>query len=222
MRLNFRNGMFFEFIPFNEKNFDENGQMRPNAVALNIKQVDANQEYAILLSTCSGTWRYLIGDTVKFVDLENCEIKITGRVKHFLSLCGEHLSVDNMNTAISKLSEDIGSPITEYTVKGISKNSKHEHKWFIACDKTGLDPKQIADKLDRYLCEINDDYATERKHALKDVSVTILPTSKFIGWMQEQGKFGSQNKFPRVLTNAKYNEWLSYLGLEITEFIEST
>lgn len=220
MRLNFRNGMFFEFVPFNEKNFDENGHLRENAVSLNIKQVEEDQEYAIILSTCSGAWRYLIGDTVKFVDLENCEIKITGRVKHFLSLCGEHLSVDNMNTAISMLSDELGAPINEYTVKGISKNGKHIHEWYIACDKPGLDPKEIARKLDAYICSINDDYGTERKHALKEVNVTLLPTSTFISWMQEQGKFGSQNKFPRVLTNSKYNEWLSYLGKGQEHFAE--
>lgn len=212
MRLNFKNGMFFEFVPFNETNFDEFGNIKPEAKTLNIKQVVMDQEYAIILSTCSGAWRYLIGDTIKFVDTENCEIKITGRVKHFLSLCGEHLSVDNMNTAISKLSDTLNTPINEYTVKGITKGNTHEHHWHIACDRQDIDSKEISKLLDQYLCEINDDYATERKHALKTVVVDVLPSDTFIGWMQEQGKFGSQNKFPRVLTNAKYNEWLKYLG----------
>lgn len=211
MRLNFKNGMFFEFVPFNEDNFDENGQLKPDAISLNIKQVEADKDYAIILSTCSGTWRYLIGDTVKFVDLEHCEIKITGRVKHFLSLCGEHLSVDNMNTAISMLSDQLNTPINEYTVKGLTNNSKHAHHWHIACDKTNIDANEVAQLLDSNLCQINDDYATERKHALKEVKVELLPSDTFIGWMQEQGKFGSQNKFPRVLTTAKYQEWLDYL-----------
>lgn len=220
MRLNFRNGMFFEFVPFNENNFDENGNLRPDAVTLNIKQVELDKEYAIILTTCSGAWRYLIGDTVKFVDLDNCEIRITGRVKHFLSICGEHLSVDNMNTAISMLSDELGAPINEYTVKGITKNNRHMHKWYIACDKKGLSEKEIAAKLDAYLCEVNDDYATERKHALKEVSVKLLPSDVFISWMQEQGKFGSQNKFPRVLTNSKYNEWLEFLGVGQEEHLQ--
>lgn len=221
MRLNFKNGMFFEFVPFNEDNFDENGNMRANAVSMNIKQVEADKEYAILLSTCSGTWRYLIGDTVKFVDLDHCEIKITGRVKHFLSICGEHLSVDNMNTAVSMLSDHLNTPINEYTVKGLSQNNKHSHHWYIACDKSNIDPKEVSQLLDSYLCQINDDYATERKHALKEVQVRLLPTDTFIEWMQEQGKFGSQNKFPRVLTNAKYDEWLTFLSRAQTKSVKA-
>lgn len=211
MRLNFKNGMFFEFVPFNEQNFDSNGNIRPDAPAFSLKQVQADQEYAILLSTCSGAWRYLIGDTVRFTDLENCEIRITGRTKHFLSICGEHLSVDNMNRAISMLSDELNEPINEYTVKGKSENGKHSHHWYIACDKPGLDPAETAAKLDKYLIQINDDYATERKHALQEIRLEILPHDVFLGWMQEQGKFGSQNKFPRVLSNDKYSEWVQYL-----------
>ncbi|MFM6982753.1 MAG: GH3 auxin-responsive promoter family protein [Chitinophagaceae bacterium] len=145
-------------------------------------------------------------------DVDKCEIKITGRVKHFLSLCGEHLSVDNMNTAISMLSDYLNTPINEFTVKGLTQNNKHSHHWYIACDKAGIDTEEVSRVLDSYLCQINDDYATERKHALKEVSVRLLPTDTFIDWMQEQGKFGSQNKFPRVLTNSKYEEWLKYLS----------
>lgn len=216
MRLNFRNGMFFEFVPFNETNFDSNGNIKPNAVSLNIKQVELNKEYGLLLSTCSGTWRYLIGDTIQFIDLDNCEIRITGRVKHFLSICGEHLSVDNMNKGIAMLSDALNIPINEYTVKGLSPEGRHTHHWYISMDDYQTqDPLKIAELLDGFLCEINDDYSTERKHALKEVKVTLLPNTKFIAWMQEQGKFGSQNKFPRVLTNEKYQEWIDFLKSEI-------
>jgi hypothetical protein len=211
MRLNFKNGLFFEFVPFNEDNFDSNNQLKPDAKTLSIRQVNMEEDYAILLSTCSGAWRYLIGDTIRFTDLENCEIRITGRTKHFLSICGEHLSVDNMNKAVSKLSDELGEPINEFTVKGVSKNGVHSHVWHLACDKKGLSEKTVAQKLDAFLCELNDDYLTERKHALKEIKVHIHDHDTFIGWMQEQGKFGSQNKFPRVLTDQKYSEWLEYL-----------
>jgi hypothetical protein len=214
MRLNFKNGMFYEFIPFDDNNFDENNDLRPNAESLNLRQVKKDQDYAILLTTCSGAWRYLIGDTIRFTNVDSCEIKITGRTKHFLSVCGEHLSVDNMNTAISQLSDFIGEPINEFTVKGLSKNKNHCHQWYIACDKLGLSEHEIAIKLDEYLSHTNDDYATERKHALKEVKVKILPLDIFISWMQEQGKFGSQNKFPRVLSNSKYEEWISFLDAQ--------
>jgi len=211
MRLNFRNGMFFEFVPFTEQNFDENGTLRKNARVLNIKQVQLDKEYAILLSTCAGAWRYLIGDTIKFVDLDQCEIKITGRVKHFLSICGEHLSVDNMNKAIALLSEELQTSMNEFTVKGLTEDGKHKHLWYISSENPDLNETKIAEKLDNLLCELNDDYATERRHALSDVSVKLIPHEIFILWMQEQGKFGSQNKFPRVLTNEKYKEWVDFL-----------
>jgi hypothetical protein len=211
MRLNFRNGMFFEFVPFNEQNFDENGNIKSNAVALNIGQVELNKNYAILLTTCSGAWRYLIGDTIKFVNLDLCEIKITGRTKHFLSLCGEHLSVENMNQAIAELSDYLSTPMNEYSVKGFTDNSIHGHRWFIACDKTDVSIETIEAKLDEFLINSNDDYATERKHALKYLKINLLPSEEFINWMQEQGKFGSQNKFPRVLSEEKYEEWVSFL-----------
>jgi hypothetical protein len=119
-----------------------------------------------------------------------------------------------MNTAISQLSDFIGEPINEFTVKGLSKNKNHCHQWYIACDKLGLSEHEIAIKLDEYLSHTNDDYATERKHALKEVKVKILPLDIFISWMQEQGKFGSQNKFPRVLSNSKYEEWISFLDAQ--------
>ncbi len=211
MKLNFKNGMFFEFVPFNEQNFDESGHLLPKAVALNIKQVELDKEYALLLTTCSGAWRYLIGDTIKFVDLEDCEIKITGRTKHFLSVCGEHLSVDNMNKAIEQLSETLNTPINEFTVKGESDGKGHIHQWYIACNHSTVKADFASAKLDEYLIKLNDDYATERKHALKEIRVELLPSDTFLGWMMEQGKYGSQSKFPRVLTDAKYSEWVAYV-----------
>src|SRR2546428_14021952 len=93
------NGIFFEFVPFNEDNFDADGNIVANPKTLAINQVEEGKEYALLMSTCAGAWRYLIGDVIKFTSVENAEIVITGRTKHFLSLCGEHLSVDNMNKA---------------------------------------------------------------------------------------------------------------------------
>ncbi len=214
MKLNFRNGMFFEFVPFNEHNFDEAGNIRPKAVAFNIKQVELDKVYALLLTTCSGAWRYLIGDTIKFVNLEVCEIKITGRTKHFLSVCGEHLSVDNMNKAIESLSEVLNLPINEYTVKGETNAEGHIHQWYIACNDKNVKADFVAAKLDAFLAQLNDDYATERKHALKEVRVELLPSETFLNWMQEQGKYGSQSKFPRVLTDAKYKEWVEYVNRE--------
>ncbi|MEO6812915.1 MAG: GH3 auxin-responsive promoter family protein, partial [Ginsengibacter sp.] len=100
MKLVTNNNIFFEFVPFDHNNFDIDGNMVSNPEALMIHEVEKNKNYAILISTNAGTWRYLIGDTIQFVDVDKCEIIITGRTRHFLSLVGEHLSVDNMNKAI--------------------------------------------------------------------------------------------------------------------------
>lgn len=83
MRLLFRNGIYFEFIPFNEKNFNDSGDLVGNPEALSLLEVDDKTDYALLISTCSGAWRYLIGDVIRFTNLKNCEIEITGRTKHF-------------------------------------------------------------------------------------------------------------------------------------------
>jgi len=118
MQLILNNNIFFEFIPFDEKNFDADGNPRPDAEAKMIHEVEEGKDYALLMSTNAGTWRYLIGDTIRFVDLEHQEVVITGRTKHFLSLTGEHLSVDNMNKAIEQVSQEFNVSIPEYTVVG--------------------------------------------------------------------------------------------------------
>lgn len=211
MRLNFRNGIFYEFVPFNRDNFNENGELLPNAQIVSLADVSLDTPYAILITTCSGAWRYLIGDTIRFTDLEQCEIKITGRTKHFLSICGEHLSVDNMNQAIARLSEEFDAPLPEFTVKGIPYQGFFAHQWHIACDDPEVEVEALSRRLDELLCELNDDYAIERRHALKGIVVNLVPSSAFIDWMEQRGKLGSQNKVPRVMPDALYQSWLEFL-----------
>lgn len=210
MKLMTDNKIFFEFVPFNEENFDADGNVKPNARALNITEVDLNTEYALLLSNCAGAWRYLIGDTVKFTDLKRCEIIITGRTKHFLSLCGEHLSVDNMNQAIKHMADDMGLNINEYCVVGIPHKGLFAHHWYVGTDKPA-DENLIREKLDTYLKVLNDDYAVERAHALKEVVVSVLPNQVFIDFLASKNKLGGQSKFPRVLKGKSLNEWMAFL-----------
>ena len=136
MRLTYNQHIFFEFVPFDEINFDDNGEMIENPEALMIHEVEEGKDYAILISTPAGAWRYLIGDTVRFVDKSNAEIIITGRTKHFLSLVGEHLSVDNMNKAIQLVSEELNLSIPEFTVTGEPHGNFFGHHWYVACDQT--------------------------------------------------------------------------------------
>lgn len=210
MRLLLRNGIFYEFVPFNDQNFTDEGELKENAQALWLDQVKEGEEYALLISTCAGAWRYMIGDTIKFVNKKNYEIKITGRTKHFLSLCGEHLSVDNMNTAISQLAAEFETSFNEYTVAGIPHDGLFAHHWYLACD-TKLDKEIIQNRLDEILKELNDDYAVERKHALKEVIVDLLPSELFLDFMRSKGKEGGQNKFPRVIRDAYYQDWKAFI-----------
>ncbi len=210
MRLVLNNGIFYEFIPFTDENFTEDGEIRENVTTLSIQDVKTNQDYALLITTNAGTWRYLIGDVIRFVSLEEPEIIITGRTKLFLSLCGEHLSMDNMNKAVELVSEDLNLDIREFTVIGESHGSLFAHSWYIGTDDK-VDKDLFKQKLDDHLKKLNDDYAVERAHALKELNINILPGQLFYDWMKEQGKEGGQNKFPRVLKKEKAHLWREFL-----------
>lgn len=210
MHLSLNDHIFFEFVPFNDKNFDSDGNIAEDAEALMIHEVEEGKDYAILLSTTAGAWRYLIGDTVRFVDKEKCEIIITGRTKHFLSLVGEHLSVDNMNKAVQLVADEMNLCIPEYTVAGVPHGLFFAHQWYIACDDQ-VDAEIVRQKIDEKLKELNDDYAVERNSALKDVYLKILPESSFMEFMRLKGKIGGQHKFPRVMKGKMYEDWVKYL-----------
>ncbi|HZH96008.1 MAG TPA: GH3 auxin-responsive promoter family protein [Flavisolibacter sp.] len=210
MKLILNNNIFMEFVPFDDKNFDADGKMVDNPEALMIHEVEMGKDYALLMSTNAGAWRYLIGDTVRFVDLERSEVVITGRTKHFLSLVGEHLSVDNMNKAIELVSEELNISIPEYTVIGFPHGNYFAHKWYVACDDA-VDENVLRAKIDRHICDINDDYAVERTSALKEVFLQKLPESVFLKFMESKGKLGSQHKFPRVLKGKMLQDWNEFL-----------
>jgi hypothetical protein len=210
MELVLDNGIFFEFVPFTQENFDKDFNLKPNPQTFTIGEIEEGKEYALLITTCAGAYRYLIGDTVKLVDKKYNEIIITGRTKFFLSICGEHLSVDNMTHAVKKLSDTENVEIPEFCVTGEDCGNMFAHRWFLACDKP-LDATVVAQKIDQYLAEINDDYRVERLEAIRNVSAEILPTAVFYNYMREIGKEGAQNKFPRVLRGEKMEHWLNYL-----------
>ncbi len=213
MELVLDNGIFFEFVPFNQLNFDEDYNIIDNPTALTIDQIEENEEYALLISTCSGAWRYLIGDTIKFTNKSLNEIKITGRTKQFLNLCGEHISIDNLVKAAKMLDDEMHLDIREFTVAGVKRESgsMFEHKWYIGCNNP-ISNTIAAQKIDNYLKELNDDYRVERLEAIKEISCEIMAPNVFYDWMRLNGKEGSQNKFPRVLKGEKYTSWLNYLS----------
>ncbi len=210
MRLVLNNGIFYEFVPFDDDNFDENGDIKPEATTLMIDEVEEGKEYALLISTCAGAWRYLIGDVVKIMSKEEAEIVITGRTKHFLSLCGEHLSVDNMNKAIEMVADELNIEVPEFTVAGIPHDTLFAHHWYVGTDDA-VDANLFKEKLDGHLKELNDDYAVERLAALKDVIVEVLPLKTFYDWMEAKGKVGGQNKFPRVMKGQVLEDWQAFI-----------
>lgn len=210
MKLMTDNKMFFEFVPFTEDNFDSDGNIKPGAKALTLMDVNEKTEYALLITNCSGAWRYLIGDTIKFTNVTRNEIIITGRTKHFLSLCGEHLSVDNMNQALKLTAQELGIHSNEYCVIGERYQGLFAHHWYIGSDKD-IDNQIVKEKIDNHLKVLNDDYAVERQHALKEVLVTILPNETFINFLASKNKLGGQSKFPRVLKGKHLNEWQAFL-----------
>jgi hypothetical protein len=210
MRLVTSEHIFHEFIPFDTNNFDADGNVVSNPEVLMIHEVEEGKDYALLLSTSAGTWRYLLGDTVRFVDKENAEIIITGRTKHFLSMVGEHLSVDNMNHAISLTCEELNISIPEFTVAGVPYDNFFAHHWYIACDDA-VDLGALRDKIDEKLKELNDDYAVERTSALKEVFVDVLREEDFMEFMRQKGKIGGQHKFPRVLKGKMLEDWQKFL-----------
>jgi hypothetical protein len=211
MHLILNNNIFMEFVPFDDKNFDSEGNIVENPEALLIQDVQEDKEYAILLSTNSGAWRYLIGDTIRFINKQKNEIRITGRTKHFLSLVGEHLSVENMNSAVEAVSEELNISIPEYTVAGMPHNGYFAHQWYVACDD-GVDETLLRDKIDEKLRQLNDDYAVERDSALKEVFLQKLPEQKFMHFLELKGKMGGQHKFPRVMKGKMFDDWNTYLS----------
>ncbi len=213
MHLALNNNVFFEFVPFDHKNFDLDGNMVEEPEAYMIHEIEENKDYAILISTNAGAWRYAIGDTVKLVDKERSEIVITGRTKHFLNMVGEHLSVDNMNKAIEIVAENMNIYIPEFTVAGVPHGTFFAHQWYVATDDE-VDVDELTARIDKRLKELNDDYEVERRHALKDVMVKVLSEDTFMNFMKSKGKEGGQHKFPRVLKGKMLEDWQNFLKAE--------
>ena len=211
MKLVLNQHLFFEFIPFDDKNFDSEGNIAMFPTSVLIDEVETDRDYAILMSSAAGAWRYLIGDTIRFTNIERSEIIITGRTKHFLNLVGEHLSVDNMNKAIQLACEKHNISVTEFAVAGIPVEGLFGHHWYIGADDT-VDVDALKNTIDGALKELNDDYAVERAAALKNIIVEVLPQSRFMEFMEMKGKMGGQHKFPRVLKGKLLEEWIQFLN----------
>ena len=211
MQLNTDNGIYFEFVPMHPDYIKEDGSLKKDAPSVSIKDVQLDKDYILIMSTVSGAWRYLIGDTITFTNIEKAEIKITGRTKFFLNTVGSQLSVNKMDDAIQHLEEQFSTKISEYTICAKRfEDGEFYHSWYLGSEVSS-DEKEIAKVLDTYLKEANKNYKVARSKALKGVKVKVIPVEKFYDWSDKNKKKGGQVKMERVMKEKKFTEWEKFL-----------
>ncbi|MUU77003.1 GH3 family domain-containing protein [Winogradskyella endarachnes] len=212
MQLNTDNGIYFEFVPFKPEYINEDGSLKKEAPALTLKEVEKDQDYVLIISTVSGAWRYLIGDTIEFIDVKRAEIKITGRTKFFLNTVGSQLSVNKMDAAMRELEEKFDTTISEYTICAKrGDDDEFYHYWYLGSDVEGVDNSEIAKALDESLKQANKNYKVARNKALHGVKVTIIPPERFYDWNEKNKKKGGQVKMERVMGEEKFAEWEAFI-----------
>lgn len=206
MALALDNGIYFEFVPFKEENITEEGEIKPGATVLKLEELMEGEEYALIVSTVAGSWRYILGDTIKLTNKDRYEIEITGRTSHFLNVVGSKLSVNMMNAAMQILERELNITIKEFTVAAVLNEDNYAHKWYIGSDDPA-DPVKVAQLLDSTLQRMNRSYSTARKQALKNVFIEMIPPDLFYDWNEIKNKKGGQVKTPRVMKEEQFVEW---------------
>ncbi len=212
MTLLTNNGIYFEFVPLTPENLNDDGTISESVKALSIAEVEEDVDYILLISTVSGAWRYMIGDTVRFTDRQKVEIKLTGRTKYFLNVVGSQLSEHQMVSAIEDLKSDNNINISEFTVSAVRKNEEYIHRWYLGCEgKISNNEDDIAKQLDILLKKKNKNYKVARSKALKNVEVKIVPAKTFYDWTEAKNKKGGQTKVPKVMNEEELAEWEKFI-----------
>ena len=198
-------GIYYEFIPVNQL-----GTSNPNTLSLD--EVELNTNYALVISTSGGLWRYIIGDTNKFTSLNPFRFQITGRTKHYMNAFGEEVTVDNADKALYLACEKSGAIINEYSAAPvyISNNSSGAHEWLIEFEKQPTSIEYFSEMLDNAMKSINSDYEAKRYRnmILKSPIVTSIPRGTFYKWLSSKKKLGGQYKIPRLSNDRKVIEEL--------------
>ncbi len=191
-------GIFYEFVL--ATNID-----MPKPTVLTLAQVQIGVNYAIIISTYGGLWRYVIGDTVQFTSTQPYKIKVTGRTKHFINAFGEELIIDNADAAIATACKLTNSSINDYTAAPIYFTTQHNgaHEWLIEFDKLPVSIEAFTYELDNALQQVNTDYQAKRykNMALTMPVIKVLPQGIFAQWLKAKGKLGGQHKVPRLSNN---------------------
>jgi hypothetical protein len=194
-------GIFYEFIPM------ENYQGE-NSKAIPLEEVKVGVNYAIVISTNSGLWRYLIGDTVKFTSVEPYRIKITGRTKHFINVFGEELVIENAEDALKVACSEFDASIIDYTVAPIFMNGEHSggHEWLIEFKKSPENMEGFTSCLDTALKALNSDYEAKRylNMTIGMPKIHQAPKGLFYEWLKSKNKLGGQHKVPRLSNKREY------------------
>ncbi len=204
------NGIFFEFVPMSEDNIDEDGRVKPEAPVLTLSQTEENKEYVLLLSSVSGTWRYMIGDTVTITDQKRAEICISGRTKHYLNVVGEQLSIQKMNSAVQQLEHTFNTEVKEFVAATVMEGDEYRMQWVLGTSGA-IDNTKAAEVIDTELCENNKNYKVARTKALKGVDVEIVPVEHIYQWSETYKKLGGQAKIPRVMKEDAFREFREYV-----------
>jgi len=196
-------GIFLEFMPMSEY-----GKNDPQTIGL--KDVDLNTNYALVISTNGGLWRYLLGDTIRFVSLNPYKIIVSGRIKHYINAFGEEVIVDNSDKAISIACQKTGAIVNDYTAAPVyfSNDSSGAHEWLIEFEKEPDNFDAFVKELDTALQNTNSDYEAKR---YKDIALSMpvvhnIPKGSFNKWLQQKGKLGGQHKVPRLSNDRTYVE----------------
>ena len=202
-------GIFYEFIPI-----DTFGTKNQKIIPLS--EVEIYKNYAIVITTNSGLWRYLIGDTIRFTSLSPHRIMVTGRTKHHINVFGEELMVENTDKAIAITSKEFNCEVIDYTVAPIFMNGREKgaHEWIIEFKKKPDDIEKFSILLDSTLQELNSDYEAKRNNniTLNSLKINVASEGLFYKWLKNQNKLGGQNKVPRLSNERNYLE--SILGVQ--------
>jgi hypothetical protein len=194
-------GIFYEFIPMDKFN-------KPNARALQIDEVNTKENYAVVISTNGGLWRYIIGDTIRFTSTYPHKFLITGRTRHFINAFGEELIVDNAEKALKIACLKSGAEIIEYTAAPVymQVNKQGAHEWLIEFEKEPNDLEYFTYMLDEALKSVNSDYEAKRfkNYTLDMPIIHNIKKGTFHKWLQLKGKLGGQHKIPRLSNNRNY------------------
>lgn len=215
MKMALEHNMYFEFIPFDERGFDEQGDLLEEPRVMGIDEVDTETDYALIVTTSAGNYRFMIGDTLRFTDLDEHEIKITGRTKYFLNVVGTQLSEDKMNDAIKAVEKELDLPVEEFTISAVKdENGDYYHEWILGLANGHHDKasgEQLAEMIDNYLKNNNKNYKVARSKALEGVKVYPVEVEKFHDWHGKNRKKGGQVKTQKMMKEEDFREFRDFV-----------